>query len=297
MSRYNEDLDYLILDVDISKEECEKIIAETDKIISNANSDMRVCIDAYLKKAQCLQKLKKDVDSKGVIDKLLELNPNMHEALVRLGVAYISDKVKDDKDKNYDVAIGYIKRAIAANANYAVAYYFRGWINYLRKEYGDAIKDYNEAIRLNPKYAQAYWGLGCAKFMLWGEEKDAIKDYGQAIRIKPKYAQAYDFRGYVKYWLEEYDDAIDDFTKAISIKPNSNLAYYYRGNAILKSEKYNDTKEKYNDAINDYSKAIEIDSDFTEAHKARGNAYVEIKKYEEAAEDFHKAKIDIWLSA
>ena len=33
MSRYNEDFDYLIQDVDISKKELEEIIAEADKVI------------------------------------------------------------------------------------------------------------------------------------------------------------------------------------------------------------------------------------------------------------------------
>ena len=65
---------------------------------------------------------------------------------------------------------------------------------YAKKEYDKAIADYDQAIRLDPKYAAAYHNRGLA----WYAKKEydkAIADYDEAIRLDPKYAVAYDNRG------------------------------------------------------------------------------------------------------
>jgi len=58
MSKYNTDLDYVILDIDISREELEEIKAEADRIISENKESKENLAMAYLKKAQCLWKLR-----------------------------------------------------------------------------------------------------------------------------------------------------------------------------------------------------------------------------------------------
>ena len=61
-------------------------------------------------------------------------------------------------------------------------------------EYGKAIADYNEAIRLDPKDASAFYNRGHA----WSDQEEydrAIPDYSQAIRLDPKDDAAYRNRG------------------------------------------------------------------------------------------------------
>ena len=58
-----------------------------------------------------------------------------------------------------------------------------------------AIADYTEAIRLDPKYANAYSNRGVA-YSDKGDKDRAIADFTEAIRLDPKYADAYNNRGF-----------------------------------------------------------------------------------------------------
>jgi len=48
----------------------------------------------------------------------------------------------------------------------------------------------NEAIEINPNYAEAYHNRGNAKYELKGY-REAIQDYSKAIELEPKLAKAY----------------------------------------------------------------------------------------------------------
>ena len=54
MSKFDNDLDYLTLGCDISREEILEIIEETDSIVESHNFNTNTLCRAYLKKAQCL---------------------------------------------------------------------------------------------------------------------------------------------------------------------------------------------------------------------------------------------------
>jgi hypothetical protein len=172
MSRYNEDLEYLIQDTDISKEELEEIIVEADKVISDTSSEKDKLIEAYLKKIQCLQKLDKYNESKEFIDKLLVLNANMPEAFVRLGNVY-------RENKEHDKAIDCITKAIEIKPDYVAAYNNRGTAKYYLSNYRGAIEDYNKAIEIKPDYAMIYNNRGLAKRYL-SDYRGAAKDFKKA---------------------------------------------------------------------------------------------------------------------
>src|SRR5665647_2576040 len=72
-------------------------------------------------------------------------------------------------------------------SNRAAAYHDKGDLD-------RAIADYNEAIRLDPKHAKAFFGRGIA-FSDKGDNDRAIADFNEAIRLDPKSAMAFDHRG------------------------------------------------------------------------------------------------------
>jgi tetratricopeptide (TPR) repeat protein len=131
-----------------------------------------------------------------------------------------------------------------------------------QKDYDGAIREFTEAIRLDPKNAKAYGDRGSAYF----NKKDydrAIADFTEYIRLDPKYATVYRVRGDVYSAKKDYNRAIADYTEYISRNSNSIslgmlIAYANRGNAYF-------NKKDYDRAIADYEAALSINPNDSDA--------------------------------
>ena len=88
--------------------------------------------------------------------------------------------------------------------------------------YDEAIKNYNEAIRLNPQDAKAYNNRGIAYYYLDHLER-AIEDYDKAIRLNPEDAEAYYNWGFAYKLQGKKAEAIADFEKFITLTDNPQL--------------------------------------------------------------------------
>jgi len=65
-----------------------------------------------------------------------------------------------------------------------------------------------------------------------GSNRDqAIADYDQAIKLKPNHAEAYFRRGAIYLLGAEYDQAIADYDRALQLSPEYPDALYGRGAA------------------------------------------------------------------
>ncbi len=81
------------------------------------------------------------------------------------------------------------------------------------KNVDNALVAFSEAIRLDPKFAQAYNGRGVA-FALKDDLEKALADFCEAIRLDGSDAEFYRSRGYIYEQLGEQDKAQADYAKA-----------------------------------------------------------------------------------
>jgi tetratricopeptide (TPR) repeat protein len=83
-----------------------------------------------------------------------------------------------------------------------------------------AIADFGEAIRIDPKYADAFF----QRARIWNDNKHnydrAIADNTEAIRLAPRLAAAFDNRGIAYRVKGDSDHALADFNEAIRLDPN-----------------------------------------------------------------------------
>lgn len=117
-----------------------------------------------------------------------------------------------------DRAIRDYNEAIRLNSRAADAFNNRGNAYRARNDFERARCDYDEAIRLNPQYAHAYNNRGII-FLELGDPYRAVPDFDRAIREDPSYANAFRNRGLA--WTEQrlFDLAIHDFDEAFRLDP------------------------------------------------------------------------------
>ena len=183
--------------------------------------------------------------------------------------------------REYTDALADFDMAIHLNPDDAEAYYQQGLVKFHSKQYEDAIEDFTRAIELQSDYADAYYNRGFANSEL-GRYEVAIADYDEAIRINPDDAEAYSQRGLANYRMERIEDAIADYDAAIGLNNNDASVYYNRGGA--KSE-----LGRYEVAIADYDEAIRLKPDYVSAYNNRGGAKSELGRYEVAIADYDEA--------
>ena len=170
--------------------------------------------------------------------------------------------------------------------------------NGLMAQQDKAIRDYNEAIRLDPNNVAAYCNRGNAysfRALLWRSEGDydkairdfdkAIRDFDEAIRLDPKNVAAYCGRGDVWDYQHEYDKAIQDYNEAIRLDPKNVSAFFNRANSWS-------NRGDLDKAIGDYDEAIRLDPKNVVAYFAycgRGDAWSGKGDFDKSMKDYNEA--------
>ena len=99
-----------------------------------------------------------------------------------------------------------------------------------------AIVDCTEALKLDPKYANAFGVRADAKFRL-GDNEGAIVDCTEALKVDPRCMKAFAVRAYAKLRLGDNEGAIVDCTEALKLDPKFGLVMHCcseRGNKQFK---------------------------------------------------------------
>ncbi len=79
-----------------------------------------------------------------------------------------------------------------------------------------ALKDYNQALEIEPKLIQAHLGLGALQLGL-GEYKAALEHLDTFLKVAPKDAQGLIFRARTNYGLGKYAESVKDYDRAIEL--------------------------------------------------------------------------------
>jgi tetratricopeptide (TPR) repeat protein len=106
-----------------------------------------------------------------------------------------------------------------------------------KMQYAEALADYDETIRLHPRFAIAYVARGTVHDYT-GDNERAIADYTKAIQLRPNSAPVYNARGNACRDKGDYQRALADYTEAI--KRDATLVYAYdnRGLTYFKLEQF-----------------------------------------------------------
>jgi tetratricopeptide (TPR) repeat protein len=185
-------------------------------------------------------------------------------------------------DRDFENAIKSYDEAIKFKHDYHEAWYNRGNSLTSLGCYEEAIDSCKKAIEFKHDYYKAWYICGILLANL-GRYEEAINSYGNAFKCKHDDYQAWNVHGIVLCDnLERYKEAIVSFDEAIALKPNFHETHYNRGVALA-------NLGHYDDAIASYEKTIVLKYDYHEAHYNRGVALANLGRYDNAIESFEKA--------
>ena len=190
-----------------------------------------------------------------------DLNPNdpvSAEKFKQISQAYdiLSDTKKRRRyDRNIplqqpQIPNKYKSRSANATPKTASDYYDRGLLRTQTKEYKRAIEDYTQAIKLNPRFTDAYLKRCEMRYKL-GDNQGVLKDCYEVFNIDPTIAKAYYYQGRACFSLGSIEEAIESYSSAIAQDKEYPQAYYYRGIAYKEFR-------NINSAVNDLNKAAEL---------------------------------------
>ena len=115
--------------------------------------------------------------------KVLQMFPDDFMIYSSLGKLYL---LKEDGEK----AMVAFQRSLEINPKQAEPLFFIGvlYAYLLKGQWGNAVKDYTDSIKIDPHYVVAYYGRAYA-YDKKGDFKKALRDYEKSVEIDPSYEQ------------------------------------------------------------------------------------------------------------
>jgi len=127
--------------------------------------------------------------------------------------------------------IGGCSAVIAANREspdvLAKIYFTRGLMQRRLGQNEAALKDYDQSLRLAP--TSDVYNSRCYLFAITNRLQDALKDCNEALRLDPQNQYAYDSRAFAYLKLGMFDASIADYNAALAIEPGRPYSLAGRG--------------------------------------------------------------------
>jgi tetratricopeptide (TPR) repeat protein len=145
---------------------------------------------------------------------------------------------------------------------------------------GLALKYYERAVKVDPRYADAENNVGTIWYQRKKYEK-AVKAYQKAIAIKSDMAVLYSNLGYAYFGDKKYEQAIFAFRQALTLDPQLFEHNGSRSGSILQDRSVEDRGRFYFMLAKSYAQAGDLDRCIHYLRKAKDEGYknfADIKK-------------------
>jgi protein O-mannosyl-transferase len=147
----------------------------------------------------------------------------------------------------------------------------------------EALAQIREAVRLKPEDAGAQYNLGNALYAS-GQPAAAIESYRAALRLRPNYPEAGTNLGVAFFALGRTAEALTCYEEAARLDPHYAVAQYDWGNALAETG-------RVGEAVAHYEEAVRLDPHYAAAQANLGNAFVALGRLAPAIERYQAALV------
>lgn len=135
------------------------------------------------------------------------------------------EKCQAEKKKKADDAYFDADKALEAKE--------RGNAFFKENKYPEAIQEYNEAIKRNPK-EHALYSNRAAAYMKMGAYQDAENDCNSCLKIKPDFVKAVSRLAQIFFFRKEYHKALAEYDKVLKLDPDNAEAKAGQQRTVMK---------------------------------------------------------------
>ena len=147
----------------------------------------------------------------------------------------------------------------------------------------ECVKNYQKAIKIDPNYALAYWGLGNiyeSHFIWRGNKEEDLnlmeKNFRRAYEIDPGLAEAYLGMGWVYFYKFDNDEAYNFFKIAHQKDPDNYSVNYQIGSFFY-------SIGLWQPALKFYTRSLETNPLHINCHRLLARCYSSIGEFDKAA--------------
>jgi tetratricopeptide (TPR) repeat protein len=205
---------------------------------------------------------------------------------------YLKGRSLVKKSGKESEAIEALNKAIDKYNMHAQAYERRGKVNFILKNYHDAMRDYNKCIAIDDSIPNAYYGR--AKVNIFNKKyEEAIEDLKlslkKSIALQSIYWKTRRLKAQCHIKLKQYEKAEFDlklFTKRVFKEDSPN--YVWRRHSYFEYGRVLIFLEKYEEAIEAFTSAMEIEEGFDKIKEEEKYYYLALAKQKAGKNGFIK---------
>ncbi len=236
--------------------------------------------------------------ARGVLDRAIELNPNIVGLRIQYADTYSTEKDYDSAEKAYRQALGYapddpslhlkladtyeqLGRHTLALMEYDAVTNATSQAEYLRasslgrsgslaglRRFQEAEAIMRDMLAKNAKDADAHSGLAQV-FEAADKRDEAITEYRAALAISPENPITWGNLGWTQYGAGKYDEAVTSSRKALGLDPKLVYVHFNLGLIYAVQNKWMEARMEYEAGLRD-AKGIDVQSGLTDIEKALG---------------------------
>lgn len=209
------------------------------------------------------------------------------------------------------------ERALAVTKNNSLAHNNLGHVLIGEGKALEAVAQFREALRIEPRRVEAENNLGTV-FMDLGRATEAMGHFERALQLKPDYAEANNNYATLLAAASRSAEAVEHFERALRSRPDYPEVHFNLGNLRASQGQLSDAVAHYeqalrlrpcyakacyalgaalvrqrrlDEAIQKFQTALQLQPDFVEAHYNLGLLLVTQKRETEAIEHFQRAVV------
>ena len=230
--------------------------------------------------------------------KVREIQPESAEAWKGRGDALFFLRRNRGALASYDKAISLEPQDIQTRIKIFVN---KGRILYIQGKYDEALKNYEEVLKIDSQEAKGWSGKGIA-LLGSGKFEEAQASFKKVRAIKPEDPGIWQQIGIATQNLqgpkaakEYFEEALENYDALLAKKPNDVIAWTDRGGVLL-------TLNRPQEALDSFQRALSINKNFHEALIGKGNALASLRQYEDAVSAYDMALANrpkdyqVWLN-